>query len=105
MATDKLPVTLRDYFFHDPHFFTWENYEKVKDHVTKMSGDVLKSFDDHVRSMTGYSPMHMIEAEDGADKDAKKAEETTQMIPFPRNWMLPSMPGLKVSFLIFCKSK
>ena len=39
--------------------------------------------------------MHMIEAEDGADKDAKKTEETTQMIPFPRNWMLPSMPGLK----------
>jgi len=37
MATDKLPVTLRDYFFHDPHFFSWDNYEKVKDHVTKIS--------------------------------------------------------------------
>ena len=45
--------------------------------------------------MTGYSPMHMIEAEDGADKDAKKAKENTQMIPFPRNWMLPPMPGLR----------
>merc|ERR1719457_142971 len=56
-----------------------------------MSGDVLKSFDDHVRSMTGYSPMHIIEAEEGAKED----EKTTQMIPFPRNWMLPSMPGLK----------
>ena len=38
MTSERLPVTLKDHFFHDPHFLTWDKYEKVKDHITKMSG-------------------------------------------------------------------
>eukprot|EP00088_Acartia_fossae_P045662 TRINITY_DN491_c0_g1_i1.p1 TRINITY_DN491_c0_g1~~TRINITY_DN491_c0_g1_i1.p1 ORF type:complete len:214 (+),score=67.59 TRINITY_DN491_c0_g1_i1:31-642(+) len=96
MTSEKLPVTLRDYFFHDPHFFSWDNYDKVKDHVSKMSGDMLKSFDHHVRSMTGYSPMHMIDTDESATKDKEVAKtEDKQMTVFPRHWMLPSIPSLK----------
>nr|ALS04476.1 heat shock protein beta-1 [Acartia pacifica] len=103
MSSDKLPVTLRDYFFSDPHFFTWENYDKVKDRVSKVSTDILKGFDSHVRSMTGYSPMHMLETEcaDVTHEDDKAAKEkveqaaSKQLTVFPRSWMIPSIPGLE----------
>ena len=38
MCSERLPVTLRDYFLHDPHFFTWDKYDAVKDQITKISG-------------------------------------------------------------------
>jgi len=86
---------LRDHFFHDPHFLTWDKYEKVKDHITKMSEDTLKSLDSHLLNMTGYSPINMLETEDKGEKEAKGKKEEKSIIPFPRNWMLPSIPSLQ----------
>ena len=38
MTSERLTVTLRDYFFYDPHFVTWDKYDAVKDQITKISG-------------------------------------------------------------------
>ena len=50
--------------------------------------------------MTGYSPMHMLEAEDKGDQQTKKEIKEHEVIPFPRNWMMPSVPSLQVDYLL-----
>ena len=81
-AANRVPMTIRDHFFQDPHFaINWENFDKVKEHVLKVSEDLWKKFNAHIHS---YKPM--LEQEN---------KDISAVAMFPRHWMLPSFPGLQ----------
>ena len=80
-AANRVPMTMRDHFFKDPHFaINWENFDKLKEHVMHVSHDLWKKINAHLHS---HKPM--------LDQDTKDASDVAT---FPRHWMLPSFPGL-----------
>jgi len=86
-TSNKVPVTLRDYFFKDPHFAsTWDHYDKLKENILKVSDDLWQKFYAQLRSMKSYVPMVAFGGE---------GEVATQEKTFPRNWMVPHIPGLE----------
>ena len=47
---DKVPTTIRDFFFEDPHFKdSWDHFDKVKDAMFKESRDLWKEMDKDFR--------------------------------------------------------
>ena len=47
---DRIPTTVRDFFFEDPHFkSSWDQFDKVRDAMFKESRDLWKEMDKDFR--------------------------------------------------------
>ena len=81
----KIPITLRDYFFHDPFFkANWHKFDELKESVVKVSKEVLNKFRGFFQTLA-YMPF----------LGYNKEESEVEIHHFPRKWMLPSLPELQ----------
>merc|ERR1712121_48751 len=56
MAENRVPMTMRDFFFDDPFFkSSWDNFDEVKDKMFGESRDMWKKFDEDFRNMACMS--------------------------------------------------
>ena len=80
----KIPITLRDYFFHDPFFkLNWHKFDDLKESVFKVSKEALHKCQGFFRNLA-YMPFMGYNKEEGE----------VEILHFPRKWMLPSLPEL-----------
>merc|ERR1712117_545913 len=93
VAPQRVPTTVRDFFFEDPHFQeTWDHFDKVKDSMFKESRDLWKKMDDDFRQLRCMreNPMLAMD-EDMPVAEGKPLEKYEKGWMFPRKWMMPSL--------------
>jgi len=78
----RVYVAERDHFFSDPAFHAWEHLHRLKEHVKDISDDLKRKLHKH------QNKQHQLEYEP-MEEDRKE-----ELPPFPRRWMLPSLPKL-----------
>merc|ERR1712121_37184 len=102
MAENRVPMTMRDFFFDDPFFkSSWDNFDQVRERMFQESRDQWKKFDQDFRDMACMSNNIMIDNEiqqkkssESASKDLARQNSLTKWENgwvFPRRWMLPSL--------------
>jgi len=99
VAPHRVPTTVRDFFFEDPHFQeNWENFDKLKTTMFKEPRDLWKKMDTDFRQHRCMRDNIMLDTdrrEEGtmpvvaAGADPLARYESGWM--FPRRWMLPSL--------------
>merc|ERR1711915_526582 len=101
-GNNRVPVTMRDFFFDDPFFkSSWDNFDQVRERMFQESRDQWKKFDQDFRDMACMSNNIMIDNElqqkkssEGSGKDLARQNSLTKWENgwmFPRRWMLPSL--------------
>merc|ERR1712080_385625 len=89
MASSRVPVTLRDFFFDDDFFkSTWDDFEKVRENMFRESRDMWKKFEEEFNRMESS-----MESKSRDKKDSQEVESWGKRDGwmFPRRWMIPSM--------------
>eukprot|EP00088_Acartia_fossae_P070559 TRINITY_DN948_c0_g1_i2.p1 TRINITY_DN948_c0_g1~~TRINITY_DN948_c0_g1_i2.p1 ORF type:complete len:236 (-),score=63.09 TRINITY_DN948_c0_g1_i2:156-833(-) len=98
VSSKRVPTTVRDFFFDDPHFQeNWEHFDKVKDAMFQESRDLWSKMDKDFRNMRCMKDNILMD---------KNTEPSMPVVPsgkedplaryesgwmFPRRWMLPSL--------------
>merc|ERR1711962_1692104 len=99
-GNNRVPVTMRDFFFDDPFFkSTWDNFDQVREEMFDEPRDMWKKFDQDFRDMACMSNNIMIDSEIQQRKnvEAKELDRQNSLTKwengwmFPRRWMLPSL--------------
>merc|ERR1711915_949801 len=101
-GNNRVPVTMRDFFFDDPFFkSSWDNFDQVRERMFQESRDQWKKFDQDFRDMACMSNNIMIDNEvqqkkssEVSGKDLARQNSLTKWENgwmFPRRWMLPSL--------------
>jgi len=110
-GNNRVPVTMRDFFFDDPFFkSSWDNFDQVREKMFDESRDMWKKFDQDFRDMACMSNNIMIDSEAQQKKAAEVAAADSSAAGqsqaldrqnsltkwengwmFPRRWMLPSL--------------
>ena len=84
MDTKQVPVRTRGFFFHDPFFqINWEKFEGLKTSLLRVSGDVWNRFRQYCSVISFFKI------------PGSEDQETLDVIPFPRRYMLPDLPGVQ----------
>ena len=103
MADNRVPMTIRDFFFEDPFFkSSWEDFDRVRETMFQESRDMWKKFDEDFRQMSCMSNNIMLEKQKeettSQEGDSNKALQRQDSLArwenswmFPRRWMLPSL--------------
>merc|ERR1712186_179290 len=94
MASSRVPVTLRDFFFDDDFFkSTWDDFEKVRENMFRESRDMLKNSSQQMLESTSNMKSQEIEAKSKDEKGSQEVERlgNKDAWMFPRRWMMPSM--------------
>ena len=108
MASSRVPMTLRDFFFTDPFFkSSWDHFDKLREEMLKESNDFWKSVEEDMKrmdasmaSMMSSSSSRMLEERSSSNQSMSKNTSTElanvsddMFNPwfFPRRWMLPRM--------------
>ncbi len=85
----KVPVTLRNFFFRDPHFrSTWEQFDGLHRAMARESEQFWKHLEKQMVSMESKG-----RETDQQDQGQQLKEKDDEYSPwfFPRRWMLPSL--------------
>ena len=84
MDQNTVPTRTRGYFFHDPFFqVNWERFDSLKKSLLQVSGDVWTRFTKYC-SVIPFLKM-----------SGSEGEQTLDVIPFPRRFMLQDLPELQ----------
>lgn len=88
---DRVPTTMRDFFFEDPHFKTnWDQFDSVKDSMFKESRDLWKEMDKDFRQTRCMQEFPSIAMNPTIQAD-NPLEKYEQGWMFPRKWMMPAI--------------
>eukprot|EP00088_Acartia_fossae_P034918 TRINITY_DN358_c0_g1_i1.p1 TRINITY_DN358_c0_g1~~TRINITY_DN358_c0_g1_i1.p1 ORF type:complete len:226 (-),score=84.99 TRINITY_DN358_c0_g1_i1:69-746(-) len=100
----RVPTTVRDFFFEDPHFKdTWEHFDTLKDSMFKESRDMWKKMDEDFRKQRCMRDNIMLE---GGEENKSPSKGAVVSAPsdnlakyengwmFPRRWMCPFLDSL-----------
>merc|ERR1712240_21845 len=93
VAPQRVPTTVRDFFFEDPHFKdTWDNFDNIRDSMFKESRDLWKKMDDDFRQVRCMreDPILALD-EDMPVANGQPLEKYEKGWMFPRKWMMPSL--------------
>merc|ERR1712126_431810 len=89
-APNRVPTTIRDFFFEDPHFEkNWDDFSKVKESMFKESRDLFKKFDEDFRQMRCMRDNMMLNRDEDLPGNPLDKYEKGWM--FPRKWMMPAL--------------
>ena len=102
MEENRVPMTIRDFFFDDPFFkSSWDDFDKVREKMFMESREQWKKFDQDFRQMACMSNNIMIDSDTKTETKTKTPEKDLQRQNslakweqgwmFPRRWMLPSL--------------
>jgi len=84
MDTKQVPIRTRGFFFHDPFFqINWEKFESLKTSLLRVSGDVWNRFRQYCSVISFFKI------------PGSEDQEILDVIPFPRRYMLPDLPGVQ----------
>merc|ERR1712186_26419 len=63
MASSRVPVTLRDFFFDDDFFkSTWDDFEKVRENMFRESRDMWKKVEEEFNRMESSMASNMLQS-------------------------------------------
>merc|ERR1712080_677946 len=109
MASSRVPVTLRDFFFDDAFFkSTWDDFEKVRENMFRESRDMWKKFEEEFNRMESSmasnmlqsSSQQMLESSSSSNKKSQEIEsksrdqkDSHEVESWGKRdgWMFPSM--------------
>nr|ACO15511.1 Heat shock protein beta-1 [Caligus clemensi] len=76
---DRVPVTLRDFFWNDPFFSsTWDDFHKVQEQMMKRSHDMFERFQEDAKKMEGFgnssssSQSYSVQSHSSSSSDKKE---------------------------------
>ena len=80
-----VPVTMRDFFFEDPHFrSTWHDYDRLRQLMFQQPRTVWKRFDDDFRQVACMANNIMVDWEQRQDLLRLERERTRRTVPIQR---------------------
>merc|ERR1712186_93045 len=88
MASSRVPVTLRDFFFDDDFFkSTWDDFEKVRENMFRESRDMWKKVEEEFNRMESSmasnmlqsSSQQMLESSSSSKKNHKKLNPSQEI--------------------------
>lgn len=87
-ANNRVPVTLRNFFFQDPFFQTsWDDFEKIRQDMMRDSQALWSRFGEDSMNMLRQDQSSVMGSNDRALATAD-SQALTPMI-YPRRWMFP----------------
>ena len=109
MASNRVPMTLRDFFFNDDFFRdAWDDFDKLRQEMLAESAEFWGSVERDMRAMDASMSSNMIKHESSSSsssssiqrrKSSSSSENNRELINrdeyspwfFPRRWMLPRL--------------
>jgi len=98
MASDKVPVTIRDFFWEDPFFSNfWDEFDGIRSNIWKEHKDSFSKFEKQFKSLsfesskksTSSQKSSLSQESQNSSRDLMESFPVSQGFPVNRRWLMP----------------
>merc|ERR1711963_950662 len=98
MASDKVPVTIRDFFWEDPFFSNfWDEFDGIRSNIWKEHKDSFSKFEKQFKSLsfesskksTSSQKSSLSQESQNSSRDLMESFPISQGFPVNRRWLMP----------------